>query len=70
MKKSNNPLGCFSLSDSVNTQSVFRGLSYGTMGDVCEQAFCILRPHGSDLAYQVSFCNGIAITKKNKTKTF
>lgn len=35
------PLDCFSLSDSVNAQSGFRGLPYRTGGDKCTQDFCI-----------------------------
>lgn len=35
------PLGCFSMRDSVNAQSVFRGLSYRTVGDICAQDFSI-----------------------------
>lgn len=33
-------LDCFSLSDSVNAQSVFTG-SYRTLGDGCAQDFCM-----------------------------
>lgn len=35
------PLDCFSLSDSVYAQSVFRGSSYRAVGDVCAQDFCM-----------------------------
>lgn len=44
-------LDCFSLSDSVNTQSVFRGSSYRTVGDVhVHKIFvCRLKTYGRDL---------------------
>lgn len=60
------PLGCFSMRDSVNAQSIFRGLSYRTVGDVCAQDFSIQTQNLWKV--WLPFCNGIAITKESILK--